>query len=247
VDAAHDRADLLAASASGADTVIAVSMLTGALGTVSNADNGSVPAGTFADIAVDGSTGDVFLGTTGGGICFGGTEPIAEVDPATGIVTSGQGGSRCDVGIAVDQAAGNLIFDSYRAISVNFAGSSSLNVVSEAGLTSTASYPLRTGRGLALAADPVHHLALVLYNLPAGQPQFGAPGGMSITDSNAMSEIDVIDIGTGKVIRTIDDFSAASVYGYPFARTSPAIQLDPAARTGFIYGPGTTQIQQFSY
>jgi hypothetical protein len=107
-------------------------------------------------------------------------------------------------------------------------------------------YPLRTGAPVELAADPVHHLALVLYTLPAGPAKFGAPGGIAVSDSNAMSVIDVIDTSTGNIVKTIGDFSSPSVNGYPFA-TNPGIQLDPATRTGYMFAPGDDQVQQFSY
>jgi hypothetical protein len=91
----------------------------------------------------------------------------------------------------------------------------------------------------------VHHLALVLYALPAGPAKFGAPGGIAVTDSNAMSVIDVIDTSNGHVVKTIGDFSAGSVYGYPFG--GGGIQLSPATRTGYMFAPGDSQVQQFSY
>ena len=115
----------------------------------------------------------------------------------------------------------------------------------EANPSADSVYPLRTGGPFELAADPVHHLALVLYSLPAGPAEFGGSG-MAITDSNAMSVIDVIDTSTGDVVKTIGDFSYAAINGYPFA-TNPGIQLDPATRTGYMFAPGDDQVQQFSY
>jgi hypothetical protein len=248
VDAAHDRADLLADNQStGDDTVLAVSMLTGAVTTTTDADDGTVRAGSLASIAVDGATGEVYA-TSGPGslLCFGGGTSIAEVNPAAGTVTVTTGGTNCDTDLAVDSAAGNLISVNYRAFSVNFAGSSSLVVMPEASPSTDSVYSLRTGAPLELAADPVRHLALVLYALPAGPPKFGAPGGIAVTDSNAMSVIDVVDTTTGKIVKTIGDFSAGSVNGYPFSGQA-GIQLDPSTRTGYMYAPGDDQIQQFSY
>ena len=248
VDAAHDRADLLANNQStGDDTVLAVSMLTGAVTTTTDADDGTVRAGSLANIAVDGATGEVYA-TNGPGslLCFGGGTSIAEVNPAAGTVTVTTGGTNCDTDLAVDSAAGNLISVNYRAFSVNFAGSSSLVVMPEASPSTDSVYALRTGAPLELAADPVHHLALVLYALPAGPPKFGAPGGIAVTDSNAMSVIDVVDTTTGNIVKTIGDFSAGSVNGYPFS-SQAGIQLDPSTRTGYMYAPGDDQIQQFSY
>jgi hypothetical protein len=248
VDAARDRADLLADdTSSGDDTVIAVSMLTGAVTTATDADGGTLRPGSLENIVADDSTGEVYA-TTGPGslLCFGGGTSLAEVDPGTGTVTVTTGGTHCDTDLAVDSAAGNLLSVNYRAVSVNFAGSSSLVVIPEATPSDDSVYPLRTGAPVELAADPVHHLALVLYALPAGPAKFGAPGGIAVTDSNAMSVIDVIDTSTGDIVKTIGDFNSPSVNGYPFA-TNPGIQLDPATRTGYMFAPGDDQVQQFSY
>jgi hypothetical protein len=161
-------------------------------------------------------------------------------------VTDTTGGTHCDTDLAVDSAAGNLISISYRSASVNFAGTSSLVVMPEANPSDDSVYPLRTEAPVELAVDPVHHLALALYPLPAGPVKFGGQGGIAVTDSNAMSVIDVIDTSTGDIVKTIGDFSSPSVNGYPFA-TDPGIQLDPATRTGYMFAPGDDQVQQFSY
>jgi len=249
VDAAHDRADLLAdQSSAGDDAVIAVSMLTGAVTTATDADGGTVHPGSLVNIVADDVTGEVYAAAGPGPFeCFGGGgTPTAEVDPGTGTATFTSGGTHCDNELAVDSAAGDLLSVSYRSVSVNFAGTSSLEVMPEANLPAGTVYPLRTGAPLQLADDPVHHLALVLYAMPAGPAQFGAPGGIARSDSNAMSVIDVVDTSTGNIVKTIGDFSAASVNGYPFAN-NPGIQLDPATRTGYMFAPGDDQVQQFSY
>ncbi|MGH3400851.1 MAG: S8 family serine peptidase [Streptosporangiaceae bacterium] len=247
VDAAHHRADLLADDqSSGDDTVIAVSMTTGAVSTATDADAATARPGSLRNLAVDDATGEVYA-TAGPGspICLGSGTALAEVDPAAGTATVTTGGTACDDDLAVDSAAGNLISANYRSVSINFAGSSSLVVMPEAKPSADSVYPLRTGAPLELAADPVRHLALVLYALPAGPAKFGAPGGIAVTDSNAMSVIDVVDTSTGHIVRTIGDFSAGSVDGYPFG--GGGIQLSPATRTGYMFAPGDSQVQQFSY
>jgi len=248
VDAARDRADLLAVDKStGDDTIIAVSMQTGAVTTATDADGSSVAHGSLENIVADDATGKVYA-TSGPGwlLCFGGGTALAEVDPGAGTATPTSGGTRCDTDLAVDSAAGDLLSVNYRAVSVNFAGTSSLVVMPEASPSGDSVYPLRAGAPVELAADPVHHLALVLYALSAGPAKFGAPGGIAVSDSNAMSVIDVIDTSTGNIVKTIGDFNSPSVNGYPFA-TNPGIQLDPATRTGYMFAPGDDQVQQFSY
>ena len=245
VDAAHDRADLLAKNnTSGDDEVIAVSMTTGAVTSVTDADDGTLSPGSLKNIVVDDATGEVYA-TVGSGalLCFGGGTSIAEVDPGTGAVAVTTGGTHCDTDLAVDSAAGNLISVNYRSVSLNIPGTSSLVVMPEANPSDDSVYPLRTGAPLQLAADPVHHLALVLYSSPPVPARFGA----TPADSNFMSVIDVVDTSTGDIIKTIEDFSASSVYGYPFGATNAGIQLDPATRTGYMFAPGDDQVQQFSY
>ncbi|HSZ43650.1 MAG TPA: hypothetical protein VK817_27100 [Trebonia sp.] len=249
VDPARGRVDLLARDTStGDDTVIPVSMLTGAAGIPVNADDGTATAGSLDNIALDSATGEVYV-TSGAGslLCFGSGTSIAEVNPGTGAVTVTKGGTACDTDLAVDSSAGNLVALNYRSVSVNFAGSSSLVVMPEDNPSAVTTYPLRTGEGAELAVDPAHHLALALYELPAGAAEFGAPGGMAVTDSNATSVIDVIDTTTGNVVETIGGFSGGSLNGYPFGNINPGIQLDPATHTGWMFAPGDDQIQQFSY
>jgi len=249
VDEARDRGDLLARDTStGDDTVIPVSMLTGAAGTPVNADDGIAATGSLDNVALDDATGDVYV-TSGPGslLCFGGGTSLSEVNPGTGSVTVTKGGTACDTDLAVDPAAGNLLSLGYRSVSVNFAGSSTLVVMPEDDPSDVTTYPLRTGEGAELAVDPVHHLALALYQLPAGPAKFGAPGGIAVSDSNATSVIDVIDTTTGNIVETIGGFSAAALNGYPFGNVNPGIQLDPATRTGYMFAQGDDQIQQFSY
>ncbi|MGH3171810.1 MAG: hypothetical protein ACRDN0_38865 [Trebonia sp.] len=248
-DAAHGRADLLARDTStGDDTVIPVSLLTGAAGTAVNADDGLASPGSLDNMALDSATGEVYVASGPGSLlCFGSGTSIAEVNPGTGAVTVTKGGTACDTGLAVDSAAGNMVSVNYRSVSVNFAGTSSLVVMPEDNPSSVTTYPLRTGEGAELAVDPAHHLALALYQLPAGPAEFGAPGGIAVSDSNATSVIEVVDTTTGKIVETLGGFSAGALNGYPFYTANPGIQLDPATRTGWMFAPGDDQIQQFSY
>jgi hypothetical protein len=250
VDPARDRADLLATdNSTGADALITIDMQTGAVAAVPDVDDGVISPGAIAGINLDSSTGEVYLAApTGRGIqCGTGGDSIAEVNPGTGTVSVVRSGTACDTALAVDPAAGNLISINYRAVSVNFAGTSSLNVMSQSDPTTVVSHQLRNGAGNELAIDPVHHLALTMYDLPNAQPELGAPGGMVRKDSNATSQIEVIDTTTGKVVKTLTGFNVASLNGSPFPKTDPGIQLDPATRTGYTFAPGDDQIQRFSY
>jgi hypothetical protein len=50
-----------------------------------------------------------------------------------------------------------------------------------------------------------------------------------------------VDLTTGTVVRTLTGLAI----GHGGAEN--ALQLDPSTRTGWTYGPGDQQIQQFSY
>jgi len=168
VDAARGRADLLVDASTGDDTVLTVSMTTGAVTAVTNSDGGGAArAGSLDNIALDTATGDVYLSSGPGSLlCFGGGTSLATVDPGAGTATVTNAGTRCDTDLAVDPSSGNLVSVSYRAVSVNFAGSSSLVTMPESNPSADSVFPLRTGAPAELAVDPVNHLALVMYELP---------------------------------------------------------------------------------
>jgi hypothetical protein len=86
---------------------------------------------------------------------------------------------------------------------------------------------------LARGADPsVHHLALVLYQLPAGPAKFGAPGGIAVTDSNAMSVIHVVDLSTGNIVKTSPSSTNESCVTSPRNRSpSNPLPTSPRSRT----------------
>jgi hypothetical protein len=135
----------------------------------------------------------------------------------------------------------------YASFSVNFLSHLTLNTIDEKTLTSTDAGTLRQQMAGALALDSVHHVALIAYASPQPLSIFGHPGGV-LTDSNSRSQIDVVDTTTGKVLKTLTAFEFTHGFGGPLSFTAePDIQIDPATRTGFTYGPGWSQIEQFSY
>lgn len=249
VDAAHGRADLLGTDTStGQDAVIVIDMKTGAEHVVPDVDDGTIRNGAIQGITLDSATGVVYLAAPSGGfICRGGGDSIAAVDPGTGSVSVIGSGTNCDTDLAVDPTAGTLISTSYHSFSINIAGTSSLNVAPESDPSNVTSYSLRTGGAAELGIDPVNHLALTMYPEPAGSAKFGAPGGITITDSNATSVVDVVNTTTGAVEKALGGFSEAALYGYPFRVNNPGIQLDPATRTGYTFAPGDDQIEEFHY
>jgi hypothetical protein len=246
VDATRGRADLLGTDTStGQDAIITIDMLTGAVGTVPDVDDGTIADGAIQGITLDSATGVVYLAAPSGGfLCRAGGDSIAAVNPGTGSVSVIDSGTSCDTDLAVDSANGDLISTDYRSISLNIPGTSSLNVMPASDPSNVASYSLRAGEASELGIDPVSQLALTMYPEPAGPAKFG---GIPLTDSNATSEVDVVSTATGTVQKVLGGFSEAALYGYPFPVNDPGIQLDPATRTGYTFAPGDDQIQEFSY
>jgi hypothetical protein len=101
--------------------------------------------------------------------------------------------------------------------------------------------------GLTLAVDGTNHVALVAFPTPAPKAVFGVPGGL-LTDSKSTSQPAVVDLATGDTLKVVTGLNLVSGFGGPHNRdTERSIQLDPATRTGWTYGPGDTEIEQFSY
>lgn len=61
-------------------------------------------------------------------------------------------------------------------------------------------------------------------------------------------QIQEMDTSTGTAARPLVGFNFQSGFGGSYnSATERSVQLDPATRTGWTYGPGATQITQFSY
>ncbi|MBM9505772.1 S8 family serine peptidase [Actinacidiphila acididurans] len=239
VDATRGKGALLLHGTGNADLVLPVDLATGAAGDPIPADPTGVAAGTYSLLALDPSSGQVFLAKQAGAFnCLGGVT-VARIDLTARTVTSAGSSSGCSHGIASD-GNGSLYNLFATAISVNIVPTGSLGSVNEttgaAGTTSS----VRLGKPAGLAVDGVHKIAVVSYASPVGTAYFGA--GMFVPDNNATGQLAVVDLTTGTVIRTLTGFV---IGGHGGAQN--AIQLDPATRTGWTYGPYDTQIQQFSY
>jgi hypothetical protein len=247
VDAKRDRAAvLLRATVGNADSVLPVDLATGTTGAPIPADIGAVSAGTYSLLDIDQSTGDVFLGKIATSIiCLGGVAP-ARVDLDTRAVTTSGSVSACGHGIASD-GAGTLYNLSATAISTKIAPTATLTPYDEGTQTTGSGFALRKGTPASLAVDGVHHIALVSFAAPEGTVYFGSQQGV-VSDNNATSQIEVVDLTTGQPVRTLNAFIVTGRGGILLhGIQDPSIQLDPATRTAWTYGPDGTQIQQFSY
>ncbi|MEZ0095129.1 S8 family serine peptidase [Streptacidiphilus sp. EB129] len=253
VDPTRHRAALLVwAQPGNTDQLLPLDMATGALGTAIPLDPaaGQTSGRYFTGLDLDASTGTVQVAHLGGGgFCFGfGAKQVLNVDLGSRAVTASPAGvSSCGVQFASSQNGSSSWSLTYSAFSVNFPGTAGLSGYDERTLAAAGGFRQRQENPLGLAVDGVHHLAVVAYGTPVGRVVYGQPFA-EITDSNAMSQLDVVDLTTGKVLRTLSSFNFAPALTGPLSRTADrTIQLDPTTRTGWTYAPNSAQIQAFTY
>ncbi|RPE38557.1 subtilase family protein [Streptomyces sp. Ag109_O5-1] len=239
VDTVHGRGALLLHGADKTDLVLPVDLGAGSTGDPIAADPSGVAAGTYTLLTVDSSTGNVFLAKSAGPYnCLGGITP-ARIDLTARTVTGFGSTSACSHGIASNEA-GSLINLSAAVPSINIVPTGALGPLDEKTGEAGDFITLRLGKPSALAVDGTHRIAVVSYTTPAGTAYFGS--GMWVPDNNATGQLAVVDLTTGTVVRTLTGFAIGSHGG-----AENALQLDPRTRTGWTYGPGDQQIQQFSY
>jgi hypothetical protein len=252
VDHERHRAALLVwTQPDNADEVLPIDLMTGDLGTAIPLD---AVAGTsaryYSAIDLDQSTGLVQVAhQSGSSFCLGvGTSQVLDVNLSNSAVTSSTSTvSRCGLAFADDQQGGNGWLLSYTSFSANFPGTSSLQSVDEQTLVGGQSLALRKEKPLTLAIDAVHRLAVIAYYAPLGKATSTILASQ-MTDSNAMSQLDLVDLTTGAVLRTLSTFNFTYDLTGPLASSSEhGIQLDPSTRTGWTFGPGNSQIQTFKY
>ena len=252
VDATSHKAWVLQWAASDyRDELLSVDVTTGAPGTPVEPDAAAKAKRAYYDgIDVDASTGTVQLAhLADNSVCFGATaNAVIDVSEATGSVAVSTGATpACGTGFASAQDGSRAALLNYASFSVNFLSHTTLNLVDEKTLASAGGGTLRQQMAGALALDSVHHVALIAYASPQPLSVYGHPGGV-LTDSNSRSQIDVVDTTTGKVLKTLSSFVFTRGFGGPLASTAePDIQIDPKTRTGFTYGPGWSQIEEFGY
>jgi hypothetical protein len=249
VDGAHGRAAVLMrplSSGSGLfDAVTAIDLADGSAGPLIDADVSGIPADTYTLMAIDQSTGKVYLTTQSGfGECLGGVAP-AQIDLDTGAVTDLSGVPRCIDGLA--SVDGTLYSLSATLQSLKIVPTSVLVPVDEANDTTGAAVTVRRQEPLGMGVDPTRGLAVIMYPLAAGTPYFGSQQGY-VPDSNGTGQLAVVNLKTGQTQDVLSGFQGAG-RGGPLLHggISHLIQLDPATHTGWAYATGDQQIQQFDY
>jgi hypothetical protein len=248
VDAARGRgALLLRGVADKADLVLPVNLADGTTGAPIPADPEGVAAGTYSLLDFEASTGEVYLAKGAGlFLCLGGVT-VAKVDLTTRAVTGAGSTSGCSHGFASD-GKGTLYNLSATANSTKITPTAVIGSLNEAtGEAAGDAISLRKAVPVALGMDGANGLAVVSFARPEGTPYFGSQQGF-VPDDNATAEMAIVDVRTGTIVHTLTGFSTANHGGsLVHGGLMNAIQLDPATRTGWTYGPFDNQIQQFSY
>jgi hypothetical protein len=236
--ARHQAAFLVRRTSDNADLVLPLDVRTGAAGALLATGQ----TRRYQTIDLDAATGRFYLAHLGAGPgCFtAAAANVAAVDLSAGTVTPSGSLSNCAAFFAAGST--DLYQAVYRSFSVNLVGSLTLQPLDAATMTVSGDpVALRQQFPLGLTVDPAHGVALVPFPTPAPQPVFGFPNGV-LTDSNATGQIQESDGTVLKGFAFTDGLSG----GYD-NETNRGIQLDPATRTGWTFGPGARQIRRFSY
>lgn len=247
VDATRARgALLLRAVADKSDLVLPVELGDGTVGEPIPADPEGVAKGTYTLLDIDSSTGDAYL-TKGAPlvICLGAVK-VARVNLSTREVTGAGSTSGCSYGFASDGSS-TLYNVSATSISTKITPTAVLGSLSIATGENGEGVAVRRGTPSALAVDGKNRFAVVSFAAPEGTIYFGSQQGL-VLDNNATSQLVLIDLATGAPVRTLTGFRVQQ-HGGSLMRGGQmnSIQLDPATRTGWTYGPYNEQLQQFSY
>lgn len=243
VDTARHRLVMLGWRGSDfADTLLPFDTITGQMGSAVVVGNGTTTRSFYRYLDIDQANGQVDLaGALVGDLCVIRRSGYTTVNLDTGQSTPMTTPNRCITGVAADQAGhadltvGPLYsFPSYRQ--------GRLQVVDEADGSVGSLQQLGADSPLFPVVDPAHGLLVVGF----------LAGSNYHTDNNGMSGIGVYDLHSGQQVSYISGFNLfPTIYGFPgyigSTLTWQGIQLDPATRTGWTFGPNGDQVQQFHY
>ena len=248
----HQAAILAHRTSDGADIVLPLDLATGSVGTPIDVDTSAVSAGWYRGIAMNQTTGLVYLSHTDGP-CTSAAGPSAliSVNLDSGALTPAAA-PLCVGGLDVDAGA-NQVYEDTSHSSFNRFLPSVVSLSGFAGDSLNALDPLAVRPGppsIGLAVDSTHHLALLPYS-----------SSTALGDNNATSQADVVDLTTGTTVSTVSGFNF--VLGFWGGQFDPdpaysridagvdidnqPMQLDPATRTGWVISGDGSQIQQFKY
>lgn len=195
-------------------------------------------AGAPGMLTVDQSTGTPYvMSFYGGDFCR--QNSIASVDLVAGTVSAPSPIGFCDRALQADGMGQNVYVADGAPYSVFSHNTPLKNDAAEVNAQSLAftQMPATAGYGATITAvDSVNHVLLVGY--------LGSPKGPA--DNSGAGTLVEFSTTTGQLIKTFPSFSFGYLAG-GFAPLAGGIQLDPATRTGWTYGPDGAEIRQFSY
>ncbi|MFF1966326.1 S8 family serine peptidase [Streptomyces sp. NPDC058232] len=258
LDSARNRGVVLLHRASDdLDVLLPISLTTGALSPViplpvSGAGVTDPDAAHYqwSQMAVDPKDSTVVVLPTGIRFCAGSVN-APRVDLDTGTITPAGETSRCSHGVAIDDA-GNAYNASNSGWSIKLPAPSVITKIDPT--DSSDPVLVRQDPGFELTVDGGRGLAFEKFGGPDGIHLYGLP--TLVFDNNAMGQMDVTDLKTGKRLETINGNvaypDASPLMSIPTSlanipQDGQSIQLDPATRTGYTIGVNRQEIQQFSY
>jgi hypothetical protein len=219
------------------DQILPIDLTIGELGTAVPLDPAvKQPGAYFNAIDVDESTGIVqAVRLLGLGYCFrGGSNVVLNVNLTTGATLAAPRSVACGTQFASAQDGGTGWMLTLRTVSVNFPGTTGLTSFDEKTLTTANPFPQREQSSLTFAVDGVNKVAALAYGTPKGKLVYGAPS--HTTDSNAMSQIDLVDLTTGKVIKTCRRSTTCTPTTHA-ARSGPTRRASSSTRRPGPAGP----------
>jgi hypothetical protein len=204
------------------------------------------PGRAFSNVSVDASTGTFFAATTGTmGPCLSGRVPYwaVSVDPDTRAVSPLADLPACTAGLLPDGKGDRLYVAAGPASPYAHSGefpTSTWRSADQKTLTTSAPGDLGTRGVMWPVLDPEHQLALVAHLYEEA----------TTGDNNALSEITVVDPGTGKVLarHPIANLvnSTLSVSNFDFT-SRRGLFIDPGTRTGYLVNPWANGLERFQY
>jgi hypothetical protein len=254
VDTIRHRAAVLAHRTSdNADILLPLTLSTGSVGTPIEVDTDPTvqSTGQYHGIAMNRTTGQVYLSRTAGLCSSSGLSALISLNLDSGVQTQAVAGL-CVGGLDVDEAANQVYEDTLHTPFSRFLPPVA-TLSGFAGDTMNALTPIvaRPGQpSIGLVIDSRQHLALLPFLSSA------AAG-----DNNATSQADVVDLATGNTVSAVSNFNFFTGFWGGHFNPDPSyslinpgvdidnqpMQLDPATRTGWTISGDGRQIQHFKY
>ena len=238
-DVRHRFDFLVYAGADGSDEMVTAPLATLALSNPIPIDVNTPRAGVFSVFSVDESTGNVVASSSRtGALCFLIHSGITAVNLSTRSATSFVPIDGCTSGIVSDNGGHNA-FLTYGDIGEG--GIFPPGILQQVNEQSLAVGPkvIMPQRGLVFPAyDALHHVIVAGF----------IANDKVLIDNNGASLIAVIDPQTGRILKTLRGFNFIRDLGTAFQDpANQGIVLDPPTRTGWTFGPGNAQLQEFHY